>query len=204
MAWDGRSMTVEFPPCLGYIRQRVQCVTPVWAPGLCAPGNTLDLEGRKVVKTEGPENWRCVSTETGFHGKGKYLFAFAIEDRKTCSVVFGVRTRDFSYATDSVFPGRTAEGWSYHSGGETFHNDRGSRYAEPAKTGDIIGVLLDLDVCTLSFLKNGRLLGVAQTLPANTEFFPCVATEAHGQSVVTLSIEDDACSEPEPCPARSG
>jgi hypothetical protein len=32
-------------------------------------------------------------------------------------------------------------------------------------------------------------MGVAHSLPADTEFFPCISTHDHGQSVLTLSIE---------------
>mmetsp|Transcript_5945 Transcript_5945/g.14109 ORF Transcript_5945/g.14109 Transcript_5945/m.14109 type:complete len:190 (-) Transcript_5945:72-641(-) len=189
MAWNG-SLTTPFPQCLAYMHNRINCVTPIWSPGLCAPGNALDLDGRKVVNTEASAvAHRCVSAEEGYANSGKYLFVFAIEEGKS-EVVFGVRTQEMRYTTENTSPGFTAHGWGYHSrNGRALHNGNGKEYAEGAKSGDVIGMLLDLDVDTLSFLKNGRFLGAAHVLPAGRKFFPCVSTWAQGDSVITLSTE---------------
>ncbi len=48
---------------------------------------------------------------------------------------------------------------------------------------------------TLSFLKNGRLLGVARTLPPGKELFPCAATNERGQSVIALAVDPEASSD---------
>ena len=65
-----------------------------------------------------------------------------------------------------------------------------------ASSGDVIGMLLDLDVGTLSFLHNGKFLGVAHRLPHGRRFRPCVSTYLMGQSVVTLQV-----TEPDRVPA---
>jgi len=190
-AWVGDSMTAPLPPCLSFIRNRVTCETPIWDLALCAPGNVCDLDGRKVLKREPANAHRCVSAVRGYRGPGKYYFSFAIEDSAAKAyIMFGVRTDAFRYTTESTYPGHTGDGWAYYAhNGTKYHAGNSEAYGEPAKSGDIVGMLLDLDVGRLCFLKNGAFMGPAHVLPRDVEFFPCVATYEQGHSVVTLSTE---------------
>jgi len=190
--WRGQSLAVPFPHSLSFFRSQLNLVVPVWSPSMCAPGNTLDLDGRRIVKTEEGTNGCCVSTERGYQFSGKYLAMFAIDDSKRRSrISLGVRTRNFKYCSQSAVLGSTADGWAYQlHNGKTLHGGQEIKYAAPAKSGDVIGMLLDLDVGTLSFLRNGKMMGIAYWLPANAEFFPCVTLQEHGQSVLTLDIEE--------------
>ncbi len=76
---------------------------------------------------------------------------------------------------------------------QAYHGGKNSGCAEAAESEDVVCALLD--VHTLSFLKNGRLLGVARTLPPGKELFPCVATNECGQSVITLAVDPEANSD---------
>lgn len=190
--WHGHSLAVLFPHSLLFVRNKIRLEVPVWSPSLCAPGNTLDLGGRRVVKTEEGTHGRCVSTERGYHSSGKYLFMFAIDDSKRYSrISVGLRTSKFKYGSKSSVLGSTADGWAYRlHNGKTLHGGQETKYGAPARTGDVIGMLLDLDVGTLSFLKNEKVMGIAYWLPSHGKFFPCLTLQEHGQSILTLDIED--------------
>merc|ERR1712194_898009 len=109
------------------------------------------------------------------------------------SITIGVRTKEFVYPEGSIFPGHTKHGWGYNGNRGTAHHEGSKKsYSVGFTSGDVIQMLLDLDIYTLSFIKNGRNLGLAHTLPAETELFPCIATFEQGQSVVTLQVEAQA------------
>lgn len=185
------------PSWMASLRGCVTWVTPVWSPGLCAPGNTLLLDGRQVVKTEAVDAHRCVSTETGRKAPGKYLLAFAIENSAGPDprVKFGVRTRHFIYATEGAYLGSTSQGWAYcSSDGRAYHDGQSVGYGEAAKAGDVIGMLLDLDNGTLSFFKNEHMMGIAHKLPTSGEYFPCLSTFKFGDRVVALSCDASGSS----------
>lgn len=52
-------------------------------------------------------------------------------------------------------------------------------YGEPFGRGDVIGVLLDMDVGSVTYFKNGKNLGVCFTgLPRNQKLYPAVGWRA--------------------------
>ena len=163
---------------LSRVSDRIHLEAPTWSSTLAAPGLEVDLEGRKVVNVEGGE------------GSGKHLFAFAIEDAGANRYInLGICTPEFQYSSSPKFVGETDQGWSYHAhDGTVWHATGKASYGPPAGSGDVIGMLLDLDVCTLSFLHNGKFLGVAHRLPHGRRFPPCVSTHDMRLSVVTLQV----------------
>eukprot|EP00349_Pseudokeronopsis_sp_Brazil_P004936 CAMPEP_0202959408 /NCGR_PEP_ID=MMETSP1396-20130829/3596_1 /ASSEMBLY_ACC=CAM_ASM_000872 /TAXON_ID= /ORGANISM="Pseudokeronopsis sp., Strain Brazil" /LENGTH=99 /DNA_ID=CAMNT_0049677945 /DNA_START=183 /DNA_END=482 /DNA_ORIENTATION=+ len=56
----------------------------------------------------------------------------------------------------------TPKGWALYNG-ELRHNSNsnGQKYGAKLETGDVVGVLVDMVEGTLSFMKNGRYMGVA-------------------------------------------
>lgn len=55
-----------------------------------------------------------------------------------------------------------ARGWAiYCNGGTSYHNSSSQNYGSSIKTGDIIGILLDLKANTLTFYHNKKNLGIA-------------------------------------------
>lgn len=56
----------------------------------------------------------------------------------------------------------TDEGWGMYNG-ELRHasNQQGSKYGEPLKEGDVVGVMLDSIAGELGFVRNGHCWGVA-------------------------------------------
>lgn len=194
LTWDGRSMRIDFPPPLEYMRtsgRGVTPVTPIWSASLAAPGIAIDMNGRKAINTEANNGWRSVSSETGYSAPGKYLFFFGIETEGVQNnVMIGVRTSGFRFGSVGAFVGETTDGWAYQTtAGAAWHKGGSTVFAEGSGMNDVIGALLDLDTYTLAFLKNGRLLGVAHTLPAGREFFPCISLHYHGTSILTLNVD---------------
>merc|ERR1712136_200862 len=185
---DPTTFSTCFPQELLYMSDRIRIESPTWSSGLTAPGNRLDLEGRKVVNVESNVAPRAVASETTHERKGKCLFTFAIEDGKPGNFVnFGVCATEFQISASPKYVGEDFEGWGYHADdGGVYHAGKYLPYGPPAASGDVIGMLLDLDVGTLSFLKNGRFMGVAHVLPDGRRFRPCVSTHRMGQSIVTL------------------
>lgn len=90
---------------------------------------------------------------------GKY--AFFIHVLNGSLIKIGVSRNFISY--DTAFCD-TDEGWAMYNG-EIRHgsNNSGTKYAQPVKAGDIVGVLLDSYKGTLSFSVNGEHMGVAFT-----------------------------------------
>eukprot|EP01017_Pseudomicrothorax_dubius_P011000 TRINITY_DN14022_c0_g1_i2.p1 TRINITY_DN14022_c0_g1~~TRINITY_DN14022_c0_g1_i2.p1 ORF type:complete len:202 (-),score=19.91 TRINITY_DN14022_c0_g1_i2:150-755(-) len=85
----------------------------------------------------------------------------------------------------------TPYGWALYSSGELRHNNNqtGPRYCPPFGVGDIIGVLLDLQVGSLGFFLNGEYYGVAFKDPSFCQkcFYPAAAVLLKGESFLIES-----------------
>lgn len=101
-------------------------------------------------------------------------------------IMIGIVTDAFDVTADT-YPGNTADsygfyvhnGYKYGSGnGVVFVNDT-------PQNGDVIGVLLDLETRTLTYFKNGKILGTAfGLLPADghtIKYYPAVGCHQLGQ-----------------------
>ncbi|WP_447593545.1 SPRY domain-containing protein [Aquipseudomonas campi] len=85
-----------------------------------------------------------------------------------------------SAAPVANFPGVTADGWGYYAySGAKYHNSgSGAPYGSAFVGGDVIGVVVDFGLGTLTYYKNGVSQGVAFTNMAGKTVFPMVGSGA--------------------------
>jgi hypothetical protein len=108
---------------------------------------------------------------------GKWYWEVSITDISsgTGGASIGV---DFGYATaTNQYPGNTADSWGYRNNGQKINSATSSAYGPTYTNGDVIGVLLDMDNRTLSFLKQTGGAG---------DFVPCNANPAFTGMIGTL------------------
>jgi hypothetical protein len=87
-----------------------------------------------------------------------------------------------------IFDFRTANGYGYFSGnGQKYTNGTGASYGATYTTNDIIGVALDMDAGTLTFLKNGTSQGVAFSSLSGT-FFASVQNPGNSTTSYTYNF----------------
>lgn len=67
----------------------------------------------------------------------------------------------FSQPLTSLFLGDSDSSWGVESTARRAHNGGFKAYASQFRAGDVIGCILDMNTCTISFLKNGEFMGVA-------------------------------------------
>eukprot|EP01114_Cavostelium_apophysatum_P023871 TRINITY_DN9137_c0_g1_i1.p1 TRINITY_DN9137_c0_g1~~TRINITY_DN9137_c0_g1_i1.p1 ORF type:complete len:368 (+),score=87.34 TRINITY_DN9137_c0_g1_i1:25-1104(+) len=137
-------------------------------------GVTISSDERTAKSARG--NLKTIITKESFKG-GRHYWEI--------SVKFGPpnRNTNFAYmigvADESINRNETAlhsNGWCFRNSGLKSPRASGVEYAEPFHSGDIIGVLLDIDRQTLNFYKNGKDQGIAFTsLPSGKALFPAVS-----------------------------
>lgn len=72
----------------------------------------------------------------------------------------------------AAYPGYDTLGWSYSSNGNKYHNNSGSALGASFTTNDVIGVAYDGAAGSLTFYKNGGLIGVAWASGITGPVFP--------------------------------
>ena len=99
------------------------------------------------------------------------------------------------FVTASFYPGQYGNSWSYEgSGGSIYHNGGTTYYGGPYRTGDRIGIEVDLDQGKLRFYKNGTSLGDVTSYHfkssdlGSDDLFACVTFYTSGDSVTLLPV----------------
>eukprot|EP01054_Gregarina_sp_Poly1_P005909 Gregarina_sp_Poly_1__5908@NODE_310_length_9629_cov_213_427526_g267_i0_p2_GENE_NODE_310_length_9629_cov_213_427526_g267_i0NODE_310_length_9629_cov_213_427526_g267_i0_p2_ORF_typecomplete_len759_score107_28DEAD/PF00270_29/2_3e41DEAD/PF00270_29/1_6e03Helicase_C/PF00271_31/2_8e21SPRY/PF00622_28/4_2e21ResIII/PF04851_15/0_67ResIII/PF04851_15/0_00034ERCC3_RAD25_C/PF16203_5/3_2e05UTP25/PF06862_12/6_7e02UTP25/PF06862_12/0_11_NODE_310_length_9629_cov_213_427526_g267_i01342410 len=116
------------------------------------------------AKSQETARWsgiRCAGDISG----GKYQFEFEI-------VGNGITRVGVSAASAMLELGKDPRGWGYGGTGKKSWNNKFDDYGGTFTSGDIIGVLLDLETGVISFAKNGVDLGPAFELPSSMQSNP--------------------------------
>jgi len=106
-----------------------------------------------------------------------------------------------SSADLSTFLGGCPCGWGFIGEQAIYHNrEKVKIYGEAFNAGDVVGVVLDLNNGTLSFSRNGKMLGIAFD-KIYGEVFPAVAFYNVGQELELLpdGFHTTCPCEPIPC-----
>eukprot|EP01041_Mallomonas_annulata_P001258 gene1258-2435_t len=169
-------------------------------PLKCGPDILLSDDGLTASYT-GDDCW---STVLGTQAVtcGVCSWELRVTQSSTAYIFVGVAR---SSADLHTFLGGCGNGWGFIGEQALYHNrEKVKVYGDAFSSGDIIGVLLDLNNGTLSFTRNGKTLGVAFD-KIYGELFPAVAFYNVGQEVeiVVEGCHTSCPHEPIPCsPSR--
>lgn len=111
-------------------------------------------------KSEDDKRWNGIRATIEVM-QGAYMFEV--------EVVEGLMRVGWSAGFAKLELGIDDKSFGYGSTGKKSWNRKFEDYGEPFEEGDIIGCLLDREKQTISFMKNGRDLGVAYKLPADMQ-----------------------------------
>lgn len=120
-----------------------------------APGEQYITYGdaNRAITTTGPST--AISSQ--FVDQGKWYAEF---EASGDTAIFGIHGVTSNYIGAL---GSQTTGYGYAGSGEFHNGGTSSAYGEPYTTGDIIGVLLNMDEGTLSFTKNGVPQGLVDS-----------------------------------------
>jgi len=140
----------------------------------------------------GDDNWSTVLGNVPFT-TGVNSWEIRISSSSTAYIFVGVAT---SAVDLNTFLGGCGNGWGFIGEQALYHGrEKVKIYGEPFSSGDIVSVTLDFNNGTLSFSKNGKMLGVAFD-KLYGELFPAVAFYNAGQEVEIISDSCRSVSQP--------
>lgn len=129
---------------------------------------------------------------------GKYYWEVTCDN--TSYALVGVSTGEFN--VQSRYIGSTSTSWAYYcETGRVYNNSVNKGYGSQIRNNDVLGVLLDLNNKTLSFSKNGIILGIAFEGLPNTYLFPTIG---HGSSMDSTTLTVNFGSTPFKYPIPEG
>lgn len=130
----------------------------------------------------GDDCWSALLGTRSF-SSGITTWEIRITQSSTAYIFVGVAT---AMADLNTFLGGCSNGWGFIGEQALYHNrDKVKGYGDSFSAGDIIGVVLDLKHGTMSFTKNGKMLGVAFDKMFG-ELYPAVAFYNVGQEIEIL------------------
>lgn len=124
-----------------------------------------DQSGSSVLNEGSGDKWRSARAIQSFD-EGIVCFQFEIvEDADTVNtwrICIGVVPFEFKAESERSWVG-SQNSWSYiaGTGGKSFNSGQSSAYGEPFGKGDVVSVMLDFEVGTIEFFRNGEPQRVA-------------------------------------------
>jgi SPRY domain len=107
--------------------------------------------------------------------------------QKTNKIVIGISTSlDVSEAGNHP-GGKADEGVGYAASGKKWYKSGGTPFGPTFKTGDVIGTLLNMNLKTITFYKNGIRLGTAAGRDHLTDdvYYPCICLAGPGDKIIS-------------------
>ena len=108
-----------------------------------------------------------------------------ILDKETGTVMIGIVPTDFNTSL-ALYPGETANSYGFYVFNGTKYGSSSTAIAFSAdlpKNNDVIGVLLDLEARTLTYFKNGQIIGTAFgeiSIQDNIKYSPAIGLHSFG------------------------
>ncbi len=166
----------------------------------CGPDILLSDDGL-TASYAGDDCWSALLGTRSF-SSGVTTWEIRITQSSTAYIFVGVAT---AMADLNTFLGGCSNGWGFIGEQALYHNrDKVKGYGDSFSAGDIIGVVLDLKHGTMSFTRNGKMLGVAFDKMFG-ELYPAVAFYNVGQEIEILidSFRTTCPQEALPCSPSS-
>jgi len=159
-------------------------------PAACGPGLFISENNthlRQNVPTTGNFG-TCRTMNTGWT-EGVHYWSIRIIDRGSAGhVMIGIVQPTFNISL-LHYPGKTSDSYGFYLiNGNKYNNGIATAFTtDLPQNNDVIGVLLDLEARTLTYFKNGKILGTAfGLLPdqgTNAKYYPAVGFYELGQWV---------------------
>jgi len=154
----------------------------------------LKKKGRDLSNIGDSGTHRATRAIASFSGnQGKVYWQARINDLgQEGHIMFGIVTDDFCLNGDMPYPGRTADSFGYYANtGFKYTKGSGHEFSTPSKVGDIIGTLINLSTKTITFFRNGLIMGTAfNNVPQNKPIYPCISLYELGNSVSFCDFND--------------
>jgi len=169
-----------------------------WDPTRCCSGVVLDNQNYGLYQNVSSVSHKCVAGTEGY-SQGKHYFQFRVVDHSANKhIMIGVSSLTNLSFTSTFYPGYSNDdGCSlYLNNGHVYYSNT-NRYLNSwsaCNNGDVIGMLLDLDNRTLTYFKNGGLLGCAvgsEVIRPNLRYFPVISLCELGHRVVSIPFEQN-------------
>lgn len=169
-------------------------------PFKCGPDIVLAEDNLKA-SYGGDDSWSTLLGTQPFSA-GRAGWEIRVTHSSTAYLFVGVAT---SEADLNTFLGGCNNGWGFIGEQALYHSRENVKgYGEAFSAGDFIGVSLDFHLGTLSFSRNGKLLGVAFDKMCG-ELYPAVAFYNVGQEleIIPEGFRTSCCQDAIQCtPAR--
>ena len=147
-------------------------------PATLGSGISLSNANRQAINSD--TSWGNVRGVTS-RSSGKWYYEVEVlNDSGGGYLMFGI---DVTGANSNTYHGANASGFGYQSNAQKWTNNGSASYGDPWTTGAVIGIALDFDAGTISYLKNNVSQGVAHSSVAGT-FYPCISMYGSGQEVL--------------------
>ncbi|CAF3215452.1 unnamed protein product [Rotaria sp. Silwood2] len=156
-------------------------------PASCGSGLFISDENTHLRKIVAIDEWRTYRIMNTEWTEGIHYWSMRINDRgPDGTIMIGIVTKNFD--TGSIlYPGNTSDSYSFyvHNGNKYNDSNAAAFTTDLPKNSDVIGVLLDFDARTLTYFKNGQIVGTAYgQLPVHgtdVKYFPAVGFYKLGQ-----------------------
>ena len=132
------------------------------------PNFAIDETGL-VCQAREEKDWQGCRASMGIT-KGRYYFEITVKDEGLCRVGWSTKSARFALGTDK-------EGFGFGGTGKKVFSSKFLDYGAAFGRGDTVGCLLDRTQHSVSFIKNGKNLGVAFEIPTELRqeaFYPAV------------------------------
>ncbi|CAM4798457.1 unnamed protein product [Rotaria magnacalcarata] len=158
-------------------------------PSCCGANLFISDENIHLKKITNTAEWRTCRAMNAGWSEGIHYWSIRINDRGPEGyLMIGIVTEKFDTSA-AIHPGGTTDSYGFYViNGNKYNGGNAAAFiSDLPKNNDVIGVLLDFDSRTLSYFKNGAILGTAYgLLPVNgsaTKYYPAVGFYSLGQWV---------------------
>jgi len=153
-------------------------------PACCGPSLFISDENTTLKKNVDNGTWYTCRIANAEWNKGAHYWSMRILDKGAGIVMIGIVPTDFNTSL-AQYPGQTANSYA-------FYVWNGTKYGSGSATGfttdlpksnDVIGVLLDLEARTLTYFKNGQIIGTAFgeiPIQDNIKYSPAIGLHSFG------------------------
>lgn len=158
-------------------------------PAACGPGLFISDNNTHLRRNIASDHYNtCRTMHTGWT-QGVHYWSIRVIDRgSSCRILTGIVLPTFDISLPQ-YVGQTSDSYGiYWSNGNKYNRGATAAFtSDLPRNNDVIGILLDLEARTLTYYKNGQILGTAfGLLPlqgTDDKYYPAVTLVQLGQWV---------------------